>query len=369
MTRICEHDRRKEYCKECGGSQICEHNKIKSQCKDCGGSQICEHNKRKSRCTECGGGEICKHNRIKGCCKECGGSQICEHDKRKNRCKDCGGSQICEHDKIRECCKDCGGSKICEHNKIKTHCKECGGSQICEHSRHKNRCKDCGGSQLCKHDIRKEYCKECGGSSICEHGKRRTRCKKCDGRELCKSSFCDTSGNPKYQMYCLHCFIHIFPNEKISRNYKVKEKHVVDKVFEKFPNFTWFHDKRIQDGCSLRRPDLFLDYGTHVLMIEIDEQKHKSYDCSCINRRTMELSLDINHKPCIIIRFNPDEYINENGNKIKSPWRTSVKDGRLSIMKTQEKEWNDRINNLLNVIDYWIKNPTDKTVEIIEMYY
>ena len=37
MVRICEHDRRKEYCKECGGSQICEHDKIKSQCKDCGG--------------------------------------------------------------------------------------------------------------------------------------------------------------------------------------------------------------------------------------------------------------------------------------------------------------------------------------------
>ena len=33
----CEHNRRRNLCKDCGGSSICEHNRIRNQCKDCGG--------------------------------------------------------------------------------------------------------------------------------------------------------------------------------------------------------------------------------------------------------------------------------------------------------------------------------------------
>ena len=51
----CEHNKRKTYCKECGGSSYCEHGKLKQNCKECGGSGICEHNKRKTYCKECGG--------------------------------------------------------------------------------------------------------------------------------------------------------------------------------------------------------------------------------------------------------------------------------------------------------------------------
>ncbi len=103
----CEHNKRKSYCKECGGSQICEHNRIKSSCKECGGSQICEHNKLKSYCKECGGGSICQHNKQKSSCQNCGGISICEHSRTKSRCIECGGSGICEHNRRKSSCKDC----------------------------------------------------------------------------------------------------------------------------------------------------------------------------------------------------------------------------------------------------------------------
>jgi hypothetical protein len=32
---ICQHNRQKSRCKECGGSQICQHNKIRNTCKEC----------------------------------------------------------------------------------------------------------------------------------------------------------------------------------------------------------------------------------------------------------------------------------------------------------------------------------------------
>ena len=33
------------------------------------------------------------------------------------------------------------------------------------------------------------------------------------------------------------------------------------------------------------------------------------------------------------------------------------------------KEWKERINTLKTQIQYWIDNSTEKTVEIIELYY
>jgi hypothetical protein len=121
----CEHNRRKEFCKECGGAYICNHNRRKSSCKECGGSQICNHNRIKSVCKECGGSQICEHNRRRSKCKECGGASICEHGRQRNTCKECGGSQICNHNRLRNQCKECGGASICNHNRIRNQCKEC----------------------------------------------------------------------------------------------------------------------------------------------------------------------------------------------------------------------------------------------------
>jgi hypothetical protein len=42
----------------------------------------------------------------------------------------------------------------------------------------------------------------------------------------------------------LNCFIHLFPDEPNSRNYKTKEKDVVDNILKLFPNLTWIKDKK-----------------------------------------------------------------------------------------------------------------------------
>ena len=294
----------------------------------------------------------------------------CEHGRQKSHCKDCGGSSICEHGRHKSQCKDCRGSSICEHGKRKAHCKDCGGSAFCEHGRHKSQCKDCGGSAFCEHGKRKAHCKYCVGSSICEHGKRKSQCKDCGGSALCKSDWCETYGNSKYDMYCVACFVNNPENHNkpAMRNYKTKEKEVVDRITQLFPSFTWVADKKVQDGCSRRRPDLLLDFGTHVIIVEIDENQHTGYDCSCENKRLMELSQDLQHRPIVFIRFNPDEYINQSGNIIKSCWKLN-KMGTIKIMKTKQKEWEERIECLKNQIQYWIDNPTTKTIEIVELFY
>ena len=51
------------------------------------------------------------------------------------------------------------------------------------------------------------------------------------------------------------------------RNYKTKELEVVNNIKKHFENYSWVFDKTIQDGCSKRRPDIFLDCGPHVLIV------------------------------------------------------------------------------------------------------
>ena len=36
----------------------------------------------------------------------------------------------------------------------------------------------------------------------------------------------------------------------------------------------WISDKKVQDVCSKRRPDVFADFGSHILIVEIDENQH-----------------------------------------------------------------------------------------------
>jgi len=219
----------------------------------------------------------------------------------------------------------------------------------------------------CEHGIIKYSCIHCS-NQVCEHGKWKDYCISCGGNKLCKSSWCETIGNKKYEGYCLHCFMHLFPDKKVARNYKTKEKDVVDRVKETYPDFDWVHDKKVQDGCSKRRPDLLLDLGSHIIIIEIDEDKHSQYDTSCENKRLMELSQDVHHRPIVFIRFNPDKYVDSEGNTIKSCWRLN-KSGVMTVMKTKEEEWIKRIDKLKETIQFWIVNSSDKTVEIVELFY
>jgi len=187
----------------------------------------------------------------------------------------------------------------------------------------------------------------------------------------CKSEFCNIFVKNKNDGYCLPCYINLFPDKPVARNYKNKEKIVTDFVLENFKNVTIVSDKKVQDGCSKRRPDLLLDLGYQVLIVEIDENQHIDYNCSCENKRMMELSQDVNHRPIIFIRFNPDHYKNVNNENITSCFGVNAQTGVLIVKKSKQKEWNERLNVLKNVIEYWvnIENKTDKMIEIIQLFY
>lgn len=187
----------------------------------------------------------------------------------------------------------------------------------------------------------------------------------------CYSDWCTNRISSKaYEGYCLQCFVHLFPDKPIARNYKTKEQSVVEFIKTAFPDFTWLCDRRVPDGCSRRRPDLLLDLGYQIVIIEVDENQHMSYDCSCENRRLMEISQDLGHRPIVFIRFNPDEYNKRDGSRVKSCWSINKSIGGMTVVdKNNRRQWNDRLEMLHKWIVYWSNNRTDKVVEVVQLFF
>jgi len=187
--------------------------------------------------------------------------------------------------------------------------------------------------------------------------------------KTCRNNWCFTIVTEKYEGYCLFCYMNMFPDKPVTRNYKTKEYAVVEFVKENFPDYDWKTDKKISEGCSKKRPDILLDLGYQLIIIEIDENQHIGYDCSCENKRIMELSQDVGHRPIVFIRFNPDEYTKDTKN-ITSCWGINKK-GICVVKKTKKEEWNERLTCLKNIILYWINlsNKTTKMIEVIQLFY
>ena len=361
---ICQHDRRRNICHECCGKLLCPHKKQRHVCKLCNGASICIHQRIKNRCINCRGSGICKHLRIRSDCKECHGSSFCEHSKKKYVCRLCNGTGVCIHKKERAKCRQCNGNSFCIHNKAKHRCALCGGGSLCVHKRRKDTCRDCGSISICVHKKQKSRCIDCNGSSICKHQKLKYYCKLCNGSQLCEMPLCETIKNKNYKPYCFRCFVFMNPDHELVRNFKTKELHVRDFILQTFPQYTWICDKTIPDGCSLRRPDVSVDLGSHVLFIEIDEEQHTGYTCE--NKRIMQLSQDIGHRPSIFLRFNPDKYTNGQGVKIPSCWKRTI--SGLTILKNP-MAWAKHLEIIRERILFHIHNIPDKTIHVEHLFF
>ena len=82
-------------------------------------------------------------------------------------------------------------------------------------------------------------------------------------------------------------------------------------------NYTTY-DKIIKDGCSLYRPDFVFDLGDRIIVLEVDENQHKSYLCECEQKRMIQIHQDYGGLDVCFIRYNPDNYKNKNNKIIKN---------------------------------------------------
>jgi len=69
-------------------------------------------------------------------------------------------------------------------------------------------------------------------------------------------------------------------------------------------------------NCSKKRPDFAIDCGTHMIVVEVDENQHGAYTPECEMTRMVTIYQDIGMECTIFIRYNPDTYTDNTGEKI-----------------------------------------------------
>eukprot|EP00899_Mesostigma_viride_P012548 jgi/Mesvir1/21294/Mv25979-RA.1 len=110
---------------------------------------------------------------------------------------------------------------------------------------------------------------------------------------------------------CVYCDPVVFNNHRHREEWKVAA--ALQKVHG--ARWTLVHDRRIHGGeCVASRPD-FIIYtdGAHVVIIEVDEHQHRSYDQYCELVRLFNLGQSCEGLPLLVIRYNPHSYRSSGG--------------------------------------------------------
>jgi hypothetical protein len=176
-------------------------------------------------------------------------------------------------------------------------------------------------------------------------------------------------GDSKFDPLCFQCYCLVNPDEDLPRKFQFKEQVFIkdfSKWFKKMnlSNITQYHtyNKSIDGGCSMRRPDVFIDCGTHYIVLELDEHQHTGYSCETL--RISQLWEDVAELPLVVLRLNPDFYIDSHEIRNPSCFDYSI-NGRMTI----KSEWNIRMKvfytEVLKYIRYYIDNPNNTPLKFI----
>lgn len=186
----------------------------------------------------------------------------------------------------------------------------------------------------------------------------------------CQKCFIGIQGSDtRFEPFCFRCYCIEHPNEDIPRMFKMKETCFRDSILKFLEDEklsidyeTPTCDKKIVDGCSKKRPDIFIDCYTHCIILELDENQHTRYTCE--NKRICALWEDVAYRPIVILRMNPDSYIDECGEYHKTCFRYDDK-GRMYV----HDEFNERVDRVCQELIYHMIRVPDKSMTIKHFYY
>lgn len=208
-------------------------------------------------------------------------------------------------------------------------------------------------------------CKECG-MAFAKSGDLASHVRVVHGGELqhpCKgdktSGTCQLgrSGLSQYDWRCVRCFCDNWPNSVRAINAKkfLHAKELTVRAFLEvaFPEYRWVFDRCHAVGV-LVRPDAKAVLGKNrLLIVEVDEYSHDTYDCAKEREREAIIA---KHAPsgCTIhlIRFNPDEYDDpETGKRVPSCFKRSDEINTVIVNPARQKDWAARLATLKATIE------------------
>ena len=184
----------------------------------------------------------------------------------------------------------------------------------------------------------------------------------------CSILHCDKQ--KKIDKYCWACYYNINPIKKPKR-IKVKEEEVSNFIKASFHELNVIYDQYLigDIGCIKSRPDILIHLNNHSIIIECDENQHSYYKDTCKELiRIPKMQQELNRN-LIVIRFNPDCYIDKNKKKIKSCFAIDQRIGMNVIRLNQLTNWNNRLETLKNCLNDAINNEPNDPITEIKLFF
>ena len=134
---------------------------------------------------------------------------------------------------------------------------------------------------------------------------------------------------------CEYCDPDVFQKYK-----KRKQEEILNILKTQKLNDFICYDKSVEsiykEGCNLKtRPDFLWDCDTHFLVLEVDENGHRNYDCE--NPRMINISQALGMST-IFLRYNPDNFkVNNKLTKISNKTRQKKLLEWLRYLKTPQE--------------------------------
>ena len=126
-------------------------------------------------------------------------------------------------------------------------------------------------------------------------------------------------------------------------------------------------DTGVDGRCKGKRPDLLCDFGSYVLILEVDENQHLQNCQSSEKAKMNEIWDQLDHKPLGYVRFNPDEYTDSDGVMQPSAFVTyRVSTGEKRVKATNSGQFEERMGRLAEVVEDMVNN---EVVGVQFLYY
>lgn len=187
----------------------------------------------------------------------------------------------------------------------------------------------------------------------------------------CRTPNCGLRSYLQHNYYCIECFAGEYPGIPLPKCYQIKEHHVRTFVEDNFAKkcVSISFDKAIKGAKSRLRPDILMQFETHSIIVEVDERQHRSNTYTekskSDNERSDILFNELGCKPLVIIRFNPDAYVNSEKETIPSCFNR----GNCSAIVRVEKVWKARLAMLKKHIKSYMGKISFTGLKTVHLYF
>ena len=207
----------------------------------------------------------------------------------------------------------------------------------------------CGDEQPCWTNEESNYplrCEECKRDD--DHNVVEQKCETCGLLSLIREDFADCDDCAEFQL------------KKPLKQREMLVKAILDEA--KIPYKS--HDKIPENSCHRYRPDFYFDWGTHIVILEVDEEQHRGYACECDHARMINLFQDQGGMKTLFIRFNPDAYKDKNGKRHQ--WTASRGTKLLEVLRQTRDHLPE---HLISAVQLYYDDFDANAVEFIKLEY